>query len=244
MSLQEEEYKKNQQYLRDNLSAMAIKMGQMQAQLLRLDSVGERLTELSGIKSREFVFNQMLGQGGALSTLPLQNISFGEFENKVQGLSRTIDDRMGKLETLDSLLRQDRLKKKMLPSIMPVKVKWYSSGFGSRIDPFTGKRAFHKGIDFVAEVGAPIIAAAGGVVVYSDLHPEYGNMIEIDHGNNLISRYAHASKRLVKLGQVVMQGEKIAEVGSTGRSTGPHLHFEVRHKGLPRNPSRFLKKPG
>jgi len=142
------------------------------------------------------------------------------------------------------LLRQDRLKKKMLPSIMPVKVKWYSSGFGSRIDPFTGKRAFHKGIDFVAEVGAPIIAAAGGVVVYSDLHPEYGNMIEIDHGNNLISRYAHASKRLVKLGQVVMQGEKIAEVGSTGRSTGPHLHFEVRHKGLPRNPSRFLKKPG
>jgi len=243
MSLQEEEYKKNQQYLRDNLSAMAIKMGQMQAQLLRLDSVGEQLTELSGIKSREFVFNQMPGQGGALSTLPLQNISFGEFENKVQDLSRTIDDRMGKLETLDSLLRQDRLKKKMLPSIMPVKVKWYSSGFGSRIDPFTGKRAFHKGIDLVAEVGAPIIAAAGGVVVYSDLHPEYGNMIEIDHGNNLISRYAHASKRLVKLGQVVMQGEKIAEVGSTGRSTGPHLHFEVRHKGLPRNPSRFLKKP-
>ena len=244
MSLQEEEYKKNQQYLRDNLSAMAIKMGQMQAQLLRLDSVGEQLTELSGIKSREFVFNQMLGQGGALSTLPLQNISFGEFENKIQDLSRTIDDRMGKLETLDSLLRQDRLKKKMLPSIMPVKVKWYSSGFGSRIDPFTGKRAFHKGIDFVAEVGAPIIAAAGGVVVYSDLHPEYGNMIEIDHGNNLVSRYAHASKRLVKLGQVVMQGEKIAEVGSTGRSTGPHLHFEVRHKGSPRNPSRFLKKPG
>jgi len=244
MSVQEEEYKKNQQYMRDNLNAMAIKMGQMQAQLLRLDSVGERLAKLSGIEPQEFLFNQLPGQGGALSTLPLQDISFGEFENKVQDLSLTLDDRMSKIETLDFLLRQDRLKKKMLPSIMPVKVKWYSSGFGSRIDPFTGKRAFHKGIDIVAEAGAPIIAAAGGVVVYSDRHSEYGNMIEIDHGNNLVSRYAHASKRLVKLGQVVMQGEKIAEVGSTGRSTGPHLHFEVRHKGSPRNPSRFLKKPG
>ena len=121
-------------------------------------------------------------------------------------------------------------------------VKWYSSSFGARIDPFTGKKAYHDGVDFVAELGAPIIAAAGGMVVYSGLHPEYGNMIAVDHGNNLVSRYAHASKRLVKLGQVVMQGEKIAEVGNTGRSTGPHLHFEVRHKGLPQNPLRFLKK--
>ncbi len=242
MSVQQEDYEKNQQYLRDNLNAMAIKMGQMQAQLLRLDSVGERLAELSGIESQEFLFNQMPGQGGALSTLPLQDISFGEFYNKVQHLSRTLDDRMSKLETLDSLIRQDRLKKKMLPSLMPVSVKWYSSSFGARIDPFTGKKAYHDGVDFVAEFGAPIIAAAGGVVVYSDLHPEYGNMIAVDHGNNLVSRYAHASKRLVKLGQVVMQGEKIAEVGNTGRSTGPHLHFEVRHKGLPQNPFRFLKK--
>ncbi len=242
MNLQEEEYKKNQQYMRDNLNAMAIKMGQMQAQLLRLDSVGERLAELSGIDTQEFLFNQMPGQGGALSTLPLQDISFGEFDNKVQHLSRTIDDRMSKLETLDSLIRQDRLKKKMLPSLMPVNVKWYSSSFGARIDPFTGKKAYHDGVDFVAEFGSPIIAAAGGVVVYSDLHPQYGNMIAVDHGNNLVSRYAHASKRLVKLGQVVMQGEKIAEVGNTGRSTGPHLHFEVRHKGLPQNPFRFLKK--
>jgi murein DD-endopeptidase MepM/ murein hydrolase activator NlpD len=242
MSVQQEDYEKKQQYLRDNLNAMAIKIGQMQAQLLRIDSVGERLVELSGIEPQEFLFNQMPGQGGALSTLPLQDISFGEFDNTVQHLSLTLEDRMNKLETLDSFMRQDRLKKKMLPSLMPVNVQWYSSSFGARIDPFTGKKAYHEGIDFVAELGAPIIAAASGMVVYSDLHPEYGNMIAVDHGNNLVSRYAHASKRMVKLGQVVMQGEKIAEVGNTGRSTGPHLHFEVRHKGLPQNPSRFLKK--
>jgi murein DD-endopeptidase MepM/ murein hydrolase activator NlpD len=242
MSVQQEDYEKKQQYLRDNLNAMAIKIGQMQAQLLRIDSVGERLVELSGIEPQEFLFNQMPGQGGALSTLPLQDISFGEFDNTVQHLSLTLEDRMNKLETLDSFMRQDRLKKKMLPSLMPVNVQWYSSSFGARIDPFTGKKAYHEGIDFVAELGAPIIAAASGMVVYSDLHPEYGNMIAVDHGNNLVSRYAHASKRMVKLGQVVMQGEKIAEVGSTGRSTGPHLHFEVRHKGSPQNPSRFLKK--
>ena len=98
-------------------------------------------------------------------------------------------------------------------------------------------------MDFAAEVGTPIKAAAGGVVVYSGRHSEYGNMIEIDHGDDLVSRYAHASKRLVALGQVVLQGQKIAEVGNTGRSTGPHLHFEIRHKDKPQNPSRFLKKP-
>lgn len=243
MSVQQEEYKKNQQYLRDNLNTMAIKMGQMQAQLLRIDSVGKRLTELSGIEPQEFMFDQMPGQGGAVSTTTLsQDISFGEFDNQVENLSRTLDDRLGKLETLDLILRQDRLKKEMRPTNMPVDVKWYSSSFGPRIDPFTGKRAYHKGIDFVAEIGAPIKAAAGGVVVYSARHPEYGNMVSVDHGNDLVSRYAHASKRLVKVGQVVKQGEKIAEVGSTGRSTGPHLHFEVRHKGRALNPSRFLKK--
>lgn len=242
MSVQQEEYKKNQQYLRDNLNTMAIKMGQMQAQLLRIDSVGKRLTELSGIDPQEFMFDQMPGQGGAVSTTLSQDISFGEFGNQVENLSRTLDDRLGKLETIDLILRQDRLKKEMRPTNMPVDVKWYSSSFGPRIDPFTGKRAYHKGIDFVAEIGAPIKAAAGGVVVYSARHPEYGNMVSVDHGNDLVSRYAHASKRLVKVGQVVKQGDKIAEVGSTGRSTGPHLHFEVRHKGRALNPSRFLKK--
>jgi murein DD-endopeptidase MepM/ murein hydrolase activator NlpD len=128
--------------------------------------------------------------------------------------------------------------------MLPVAGGWYSSNYGWRIDPFTGQRAFHEGVDFMAQMGTPIFAAAGGVVVYSDLHPQYGNMVEIDHGNDLISRYAHASRRLVKLGDVVLRGARIAEVGMTGRSTGPHLHFEVRQRGAPANPAQFLRLPG
>ncbi|MEO7465082.1 MAG: M23 family metallopeptidase [Nitrosospira sp.] len=244
LSVQQEEHQKTQSYLRDSLNAMAVRMGQMQAQLLRLDSVGERLAELSGIKPQEFLFKQSPGQGGILSNLPSQDMTFVEFNNKIQELSHILDDRTDKFGALDSVLMQDRLKKKMLPSIMPVSTRWYSSGFGVRIDPFTGRSVFHEGVDFTAATGTSIVAAAGGVVVYSDYHSEYGNMIDVDHGNDLVSRYAHASKRLVKLGQVVVRGQKIAEVGSTGRSTGPHLHFEVRHRGLPQNPSRFLKMPG
>ena len=244
LNIQQEEHQRAQVYLRDSLNAMAVRMGQMQAQLLRLDSVGARLAEVSGIKPQEFMFNQMPGQGGTVTNLPSKDVSFMEISNKIQEMSRILDDRADKFDALDSMLMQDRLKKKMLPSVMPIESRWYSSGFGIRSDPFTGRSVFHEGVDFSAAVGTPIVAAAGGVVVYSDYHPEYGNMIDVDHGNDLVSRYAHASKRLVKKGQVVVRGQKIAEVGSTGRSTGPHLHFEVRHKGLAQNPSRFLKMPG
>lgn len=241
---QEERHQKIQTHLQDNLNIMASKLGQMQAQLLRLDALGERLAESSGIKSRDLLFNGVPGQGGAHSGLSSEELTFGEFNHKLQELSNMLDERTDKLGALDSLLRHDRLTKYVLPSAMPIETDWYSSGYGYRIDPFTGKRAFHEGVDFSAEIGTPIKAAAGGVVVYADRHPEYGNMIEIDHGDDLVSRYAHASKRLVELGQVVLQGQKIAEVGNTGRSTGAHLHFEIRHKDRPLNPSRFLKKPG
>lgn len=241
---QEERHQKIQTHLQDNLNVMASKLGQMQAQLLRLDALGERLAESSGIKSGDFSFNQMPGQGGARNDLSAEVLSFSEFSLKLQELSNMLDERTDKLGALDSLLRHDRITKFVLPSEMPVETDWYSSGYGYRIDPFTGKRAFHEGVDFTAEVGAPIKAAAGGVVIYSDRHPEYGNMVEIDHGDDLVTRYAHASKRLVNLGEVVLQGQKIAEVGNTGRSTGPHLHFEIRHKDKPQNPAKFLKKPG
>ena len=239
---QEERHQKIQTHLQDNLNIMAIKLGQMQAQLLRLDALGERLAESSGIKSRDLLFNEVPGQGGARADLSSEELTFTEFNHKLQELSNMLDERTDKLGALDSLLRHDRLTKYVLPSKMPVETDWYSSGYGYRIDPFTGKRAFHEGVDFSAEIGTPIKAAAGGVVVYSDRHAEYGNMIEIDHGDDLVSRYAHASKRLVELGQVVLQGQKIAEVGNTGRSTGSHLHFEIRHRDKPLNPSQFLKK--
>ena len=243
VSPQEEKHNRIQLHLQDNLNMMASKVGQMQAQLLRLDALGERLAETSGIKSKDLSFNQMPGQGGPHNEFSADELSLGEFSNKLHELSSMLDERADKLGTLDSLLRYGRITKFVLPSEMPIDTDWFSSGYGYRIDPFSGKKAFHEGVDFAAETGTPIKAAAGGVVIFSERHSEYGNMVEIDHGDDLVSRYAHASKLLVSPGDVVLQGQKIAEVGSTGRSSGPHLHFEIRHKDKPQNPSRFLKKP-
>ena len=244
LSAQKDEQEKSQSYLRENLNAMAVKLGQMQAQLLRLDTLGERLAKLAGFKPQELQFSELPGRGGAVSPLPSQDLSLGDFTRQLDLLTRQMEDRGDKLGVLESLFTLDSAKKKLVPTMLPVAGGWYSSNYGWRIDPFTGQRAFHEGIDFMAEQGTPILAAAGGVVVYSDFHPQYGNMIEIDHGNDLVSRYAHASKRMVKLGDVVLRGVKVAEVGRTGRATGTHLHFEVRQRGAPANPAQFLRLPG
>ncbi len=244
LSAQQQQYEKTQSYLRENLNAMAIKLGQMQAQLLRLDTVGERLVKLAGFKPQDLAFGELPGRGGAVSTLPSQDISLGDFTRQLDSLSRQVDDRSDKLGILESLFTLDGAKKKLIPTMLPVEGGWYSSNYGWRIDPFTGQRAFHEGIDVVAETGTPIRAAAAGVVIYSDLHPQYGNMIEIDHGNGLVTRYAHASKRTVRVGEVVLQGAKVGEVGKSGRVTGTHLHFEVRQRGGAVNPSQFLRLPG
>jgi murein DD-endopeptidase MepM/ murein hydrolase activator NlpD len=141
---------------------------------------------------------------------------------------------------LEAQLFEQAVKKKLIPTMMPVSAPFNASGFGQRVDPFTGQLAMHEGIDFLADLGSPIVAAAGGVVVFSGIHPQYGYMIDIDHGNDLVTRYAHCSKLLVREGDIVHRGRKIGEVGSTGRSTGPHLHFEVRFRGAAQNPGKFL----
>ena len=240
----QEDQQHHELYLRDSLNAMAARLGQMQAQLLRLDTLGERLAKIAGFKPQELMFDQVPGRGGAASSLPTFDLSLPELTRQVDALTRQLEDRSEKLGLLDSILTFDDARKKFLPSALPVGGGWYSSNYGWRIDPFTGMRAFHEGVDFMAEKGTPITAAAGGVVIYSDYHPQYGNMIEVDHGNGLVTRYAHASRRLVKVGDVVLRGTKIGEVGNTGRSTGTHLHFEVRHNGAPENPARFLRLPG
>lgn len=244
LSAQQEQHEKTRSYLRENLNAMAVKLGQMQAQLVRLDTLGERLAKLAGFKPQDLVFSELPGRGGAISSVSSQDLSLGDFTRQLDLLTRQLDDRGDKLGVLESLFTLDSAKKKLVPTMLPVEGGWYSSNYGWRIDPFTGQRAFHEGIDVMAEQGTTIRAAAGGVVVFSDLHPQYGNMIEIDHGNDLITRYAHASRRLVKIGDVVLRGAKIAEVGRTGRATGTHLHFEVRQRGAPVNPVQFLRLPG
>ncbi|GAB5604443.1 M23 family metallopeptidase [Sideroxyarcus sp. TK5] len=242
-SAQDEELRKQELFMRQSLDAMAVRLGQMQAQLQRLDGLGARLAKLSGMKPQEFSFGQKPAQGGPLLTVPpQQDISLETMMQQMADLDALLGDRSDKLVALETLLQQDKLDKKMLPSVAPITVSWYSSNFGWRIDPFTGKNAMHEGVDYMVPAGTPVYASAGGVVVFAGMHPQYGNMVEIDHGNQIITRYAHASRLLVKVGEVVRRGHEIARVGSTGRSTGNHLHFEVRYKGTAQNPVRFLEK--
>jgi murein DD-endopeptidase MepM/ murein hydrolase activator NlpD len=244
VAIQRQQQEKNQSYLQDNLNAMAVRLGQMQAQLLRLETLGERLAKLAGFKPQDLMFSEVPGRGGAPSSVPSQNLSLGDFTRQLNLLTRQLEDRSDKLGLLESMYTQESARKKLIPTKLPVEGGWYSSNFGWRIDPFTGQRAFHEGIDFMAEEGTPVYSAAAGVVVYAEFHPQYGNMIEIDHGNDLISRYAHASKKYVTVGDVVLRGTRIADVGRTGRATGAHLHFEVRQRGAALNPARFLQLPG
>ena len=241
-TVQEREARKAESFLRENLNAMAVKLGQMQAQLMRLDALGDRVSSLAGLKPSEFRFNENPGRGGAItSSLPPQDLSMADFGRQLESLSRQMDNRTDSLGILETTLFDVRVKKRLLPTVTPVDASWSASSFGWRIDPFTGQNAVHEGVDFISDVGTPVFAAAGGVVISAEKHPQYGNMIEIDHGNDFVTRYAHASKLLVKAGDVVQRGRKIAEVGSTGRSTGPHLHFEVRYRGVAQNPARFLQ---
>lgn len=240
-SAQHAEQIKQQAYMRESLDTMAVRLGQMQAQLLRLDTLGGRLAKLTGMKPQEFNFNQTPAQGGPYIPVSQQDVSLNSMSQQMSNLAALLSDRSDKLAALETLLMQDRLSKKLLPSAAPVKEGFYSSNFGWRLDPFTGKNAMHEGVDYMVPMGTPISAAAGGIVVYADAHPQYGNMVEIDHGNDIITRYAHASKLLVVVGQVVKRGQEVAKVGSTGRSTGNHLHFEVRFKGMAQNPVRFLQ---
>lgn len=238
-SLHQDDLRRSEAEVKQNLNALAAKVGELQARILRLDAFGERLAKAAGIKRDEFRFDEKPGQGGPVPVAG-RELTVDEFQQMLGEMSKVLDDRSDKLGVLDSLLMNDRLRFKTIPTTMPVKEGYYSSNYGYRIDPITGKSSFHTGVDIIASPGTQVMAAAGGVVSTSSFIPEYGNVVDVDHDNGLTSRYAHLSKSLVKVGDVVMKGQIIALVGSTGRTTGPHLHFEVREKGIPLNPNKFL----
>lgn len=240
-SAQEAQRRKTEDFLRENLNAMAVKLGQMQAQLMRLDALGERLSTLAGLKPGEFRFTEAPGRGGAVSSIPPKDLSMAEFNRQLDQLSRQMENRSDSLGILESQLFDAKVKKKLMPTIPPVDAAYSASSYGWRIDPFNGMLAMHEGVDFPVDIGTPVFAAAGGVVIYSGPHPQYGFLVEIDHGNDFTTRYAHCSRVLVREGEVVQRGSKIAESGSTGRATGPHLHFEVRYRSVAQNPIRFLQ---
>jgi murein DD-endopeptidase MepM/ murein hydrolase activator NlpD len=177
------------------------------------------------------------GRGGAY--LPMTSPSLDQLKQIVAVLDAETDQSTDMLTLVESRLLENRLQALMIPNSPPVSGP-VGSGFGIRSDPITGRPALHTGLDFPAETGTPIHAAAGGLVLESKWHPEYGQIVEIDHGNGLSTRYAHCSKVLVSAGSLVKRGQPVALIGTTGRSTGPHLHFEVLVDGVPQDPRRFL----
>jgi murein DD-endopeptidase MepM/ murein hydrolase activator NlpD len=242
LSAQEKQTENSRNFMRENLNAMAVKLGQMQAQLMRLDALGERLSSLAGVKPQEFRMSEPPPRGGALSSsIPAQDLSMTELTGQLDALSTHMENRYDYMGILENRLFDAKVKKKLLPTVKPVDVEWNASSFGLRIDPITGQNAMHEGVDFLVDTGTPVHAAADGMVVAAEHHPQYGNVVDIDHGNDFTTRYAHNSKLLVKAGTLVQRGAVIAESGSTGRSTGPHVHFEVRYKGVAQNPNRFLQ---
>jgi murein DD-endopeptidase MepM/ murein hydrolase activator NlpD len=251
-----DEFAQRDRFVRENLDVIATKVGEMQAKLLKLEAMGDRVSGLAGVKPEEFK-PVLSPRPGASAPLPVRGQG-GPFIPGLNDSQRgTLDALAADVDVMDertsqytdlftlieSRLLEGRLAQLLIPSTAPV-VGPVGSGFGFRTDPITGRGALHMGLDFPADVGTPIVAAAGGVVINTENHAAYGNMVDVDHGNGLVTRYAHASKLLVKNGDLVRRGQTVAQVGNTGRSTGPHLHFEVLVDGVPQNPARFLAGRG
>jgi murein DD-endopeptidase MepM/ murein hydrolase activator NlpD len=235
------EIARNEQFTRDNVAAMARRLGEMQAQLMRLDALGERVAKLAGIRPEEFNFRDLPGRGGA-EPRGSRQLSIGELGEQVDRVAKGVESRADYLDVVESELLAAQVRQALLPQNTPVSEGFVGSGFGSRLDPFSGQLVMHAGLDFAAPSGTPILAAAGGVVSAADYHSAFGNMVVLDHGNGLQTLYAHASRLEVRQGEIVRKGQPIGRVGATGRATGPHLHFEVHDKGVPQNPSRFLSR--
>jgi len=238
LSVQQRESSKIQDYVANNLQLMATRLGELQAKVLQLDSLGQRVSGLAG--ERPNTADKVKGaQGGPFIPAPM---SAGELQREIERLASVVDETTDDLVVLESRLLEKRVKDRLLPTTLPVKEAVFGSAFGHRSDPIAGMRAMHEGLDFSAENGTPVVVAADGVVIAAEYHSDYGNMIDVDHGDGLTSRYAHLSRLDVKAGRMVKRGELIGAVGSTGRSTGSHLHFEVRMLGVAQNPALFLKQ--
>jgi len=239
LSLQQQESQKTRDHLDNNLQLMATRLGELQGKVLQLDSLGERISGLVGVKHQPVADVAKPGQGGPYLAAPMSAI---ELQREIDRLAGDVERRTDDLAFLEFKVLEKRVKDRLLPTILPVKDATLGSPFGYRSDPIAGLRSMHEGMDFAAEPGTPVLVAADGVVLSAAFHPDYGNLIEVDHGDGLTSRYAHLSRMDVQAGGLIKRGTTIGAVGTTGRSTGPHLHFEVRMLGVAQNPALFLKQ--
>ena len=232
-----------------HLDAYAKELGELQARIMRLDAQNQRLAKLAGENEKKIVNNpnlkphgglQLDGRGGPL--VQSHAMSEAELKAAILELTEAVNGRDEYMSSIEAKILQKSVLKDMLPNSSPIYAAFNSSSYGWRIDPFNGNKAFHEGLDFTANSGTAIRAAADGIVSTSERTPDYGNIVKIDHGSGLETRYAHASKLLVKPGERVIKGQIVAQVGSTGRSSGPHLHYEIRLNGNALDPRKYLNK--
>lgn len=219
------------------VNALAARLGELQADANRLNALGERLTRIAQLGDGEFDFQKPVGVGGAG---PVRDMPATDLRSGLGALGAQLKHSGQQLTVLEALLFNRELDRHATPSRAPILNSYITSGFGGRADPFGGGSQSHKGVDFEADTGDPVLAVADGVVTYSGVRSGYGNVVEVDHGNGYVTRYAHNSRLLVQVGDLVRGGHEIAKAGSTGRSTGAHVHFEVWENGVVVNPMQFL----
>lgn len=225
----------------ENLNALTLRLGKMQAHVIRLDALGQRLTRIAGLDSGEFDFTTAPAQGGPEESGDSgAAIKLPDFMVQLEELSQQLEDREKQLSVLESMIMTRNLQAEVLPAGRPITKGWLSSQYGTRNDPFTGKPEFHKGVDLAGKDGSDIVAVAAGVVTWAGKRYGYGNLVEINHGNGYVTRYGHCKEVLVEVGDTIKKGQLISKMGSTGRSTGPHVHFEVWVNGRTVNPTKYL----
>ena len=225
------------------LESMTLLLAELQSRVTRLDAVGVNLTQNAGLEPGEFNFNMAPAVGGPLTTSQEDARELiPALEGELVALSTVLDDREVQLDILSELIQGEQVKSEATPSGRPILSGWLSSRYGKRIDPFSGKKAWHEGVDFAGKAGSNIVAVASGVVSWSGERNGYGKMVEVAHGDGVITRYAHNQENLVKVGDMVRRGDVLALMGNSGRSTGPHVHFEVHKNGRPVDPASYLRR--
>lgn len=226
----------------EQVDALTLRMGDMQARLMRLDALGQRLTEVAKLQNGEFDFSQSPALGGPIEVSAGESYVFPGLTENISLIEQQITDLEQQLELMDELFVNRNIQKELFIAGRPITWGWMSSAYGYRTDPFSGKRAWHGGVDFAGKEDSDIIAVASGVVTWSGDRYGYGNLIEINHGGGYATRYAHCKELFAKVGDIVEKGQVLASMGSTGRSTGPHVHYEVLKDSKPINPKKYIHR--